>query len=283
MSYPKINLKDAVVVITGAGRGIGLESARQFAAKGAAVALGDLEGDLAKDAAAGIDGRTAGFELDVSSRESYAAFVDAVLAEFGQIDVLVNNAGVMPLKGFLDEDDAVSRITINVNVWGPIHGMRLVMPHMIEQGHGHIVNVASMAGKIPLAGMALYNASKFAVVGLTAAVRDEYAGSGVSLTAILPSMVNTRLSSGVDVPAVLPKVDPDEVAKAIVDSVGSRRAEVSVPGYLGPLWGVADATVPNPLLRGVLKAAGARSTLTRIRPDRDVYERTIREQSDAGD
>jgi hypothetical protein len=283
MSYPKINVKDAVVVITGAGRGIGLESARQFAAKGATVALGDLEGDLAKDAAAGIDGRAAGFELDVSSKESYAAFVDGVLAEFGQIDVLVNNAGVMPLKGFLDEADAVSRITINVNVWGPIHGMRLVMPHMIEQGHGHIVNVASMAGKIPLAGMAVYNASKFAVVGLTGAVRDEYAGSGVSLTAILPSAVNTRLASGVDMPSALPRVEPSEVAKAIVDSVSNRRAEISVPGYLAPLWGLADAAVPNPVLRGVLRAGGARSALTRIRPDRDEYERTIREQSNAGD
>lgn len=279
MSYPRINLRDAVVVVTGAGRGIGLETARQFAAQGASVVLGDLEGDLAKEAAAGIHGRAAGYQLDVSSKESFSAFIDTALAEFGRIDVLVNNAGVMPLNNFLNEDDAISQTTLNVNVWGPIHGMRLVLPHMIEQGSGHIVNVASMAGKVPVAGMAVYNASKFAVVGLTAAVRDEVSDSGVSLTTILPSAVNTRLSSGVDIPSVLPKVEPAAVAAAIIGSVGSRRAEISVPGYLAPVWGLAEVAVPNVLLRQAMKAAGGLSVLTKLRPDRDDYERTIRDQA----
>ncbi len=90
-----------------------------------------------------------------------AAVLDAVLADCDRIDVLINNAGVMPLGGFLEESDATSRMTMNVNVWGPLHGMRMVLPGMVERGSGHIVNVASMAGKLPVPGMAVYNASKF--------------------------------------------------------------------------------------------------------------------------
>jgi NAD(P)-dependent dehydrogenase (short-subunit alcohol dehydrogenase family) len=279
MSYPKINIKEAVVVVTGAGRGIGLETAKLFAARGATVCIGDLDGAVALDAARAIGAAAHGYQVDVASKESFAEFVDAVLFEHGRIDVLVNNAGVMPLGPFLDEDDAISRTTLNVNVWGPINGMRLVLPHMIERGSGHVVNVASMAGKLAIPGMAVYNASKFAAVGLSAAVREEYAGTGVSVTAILPSAVRTRLSSGVDMPAALPLVEPEDVARAVVASVSSRAAEVSVPGYLAPLWELADATIPERVIRLGLRVAGARSALTGIRPDRREYEDTIRQQA----
>ena len=168
MTYPQISLDGAIVVVTGGARGIGKATAELFAAKGATVCVGDLDGG--------------DFTVDVTSRDSFADFVAAVLDRHGRIDVLVNNAGVMPLGDFLSEEDAVSRTTFDVNVWGLIHGMRLVLPHMIERGRGHIVNVASMAGKLVIPGMAVYNASKFAAVGLSAAVREEYRDSGVSVT-----------------------------------------------------------------------------------------------------
>jgi NADP-dependent 3-hydroxy acid dehydrogenase YdfG len=132
-----------------------------------------------------------------TSRDSFAGFTGAVLDRFGRIDILVNNAGVMPLGDFLPEHYASSRATLDVNVRGLINGMRLVLPHMIERGTGHVVNVASMAGKLVIPGMAVYNASKFAAVGLSAAVREEYRDTGVSVTAVLPSAVRTRLASGV--------------------------------------------------------------------------------------
>lgn len=96
---------------------------------------------------------------------------------------------------------------------------------MIDRGCGHIVNVASMAGKMVIPGMAVYNASKFAVVGLSAAVREEYRDSGVSVTTVLPSAVRTRLASDVPLGRGLPTVEPEAVARAIVGSVASRRAK----------------------------------------------------------
>ncbi len=118
----------------------------------------------------------------------------------------------MPTGPFLDQEDRIDRLTMDVN-YGVIHGMRLALPGMIERGHGHVVNVASLAGKFPIKGLAVYNASKYAVVGLTAATRLELAGTGVSLTAVLPSAVRTELSSGIDY-GRLPAVDPEDIARS---------------------------------------------------------------------
>ncbi|MDT4920270.1 MAG: hypothetical protein QOI15_1172, partial [Pseudonocardiales bacterium] len=206
MGYPPIDLTDAVVLITGGGRGIGRTTGAAFTARGATVCLADLDLPVAQDSAAEIGG--AAFSVDVTSRASFERCVADVTARYGRIDVLVNNAGVMPLGGFLDEPDALSATTLDVNVWGLIHGMRLVLPDMIERGSGHVVNVASMAGKVPVPGMAVYNASKFAARGLSLAVRDEIAGTGVSVSTLLPSAVRTELASGVRLGHGLPTVDP---------------------------------------------------------------------------
>lgn len=265
MTYPTIELDGAVVAITGGARGIGKATADLFAAQGATVCIGDLDGGE--------------YTVDVTSRDSFAQFTDAVIASRGRIDVLVNNAGVMPLGDFLSEDDAISRTTMDVNVWGLIHGMRMVLPHMIERGRGHVVNVASMAGKLVVPGMAVYNASKFAAVGLSAAVREEYRDSGVSVTAVLPSAVRTRLASGVPLGHGIPTVDPEDVARAIVDSVQSRRAQITVPRYLAG-WDLLNATVPERLMRLGRKLIGDRRALTSVDHDvRGAYEQAIRAQA----
>jgi NADP-dependent 3-hydroxy acid dehydrogenase YdfG len=245
MRYSRIELGGAVVAVTGGARGIGLATARAFAGRGSAVYAGDLDGALVRSAVESFGGY--GSELDVTSRESFAGFVERVLAAAGRIDVLVNNAGVMPLGGFLDEPDDVSRTTLDVNVWGLIHGMRLVLPGMVARGNGHVVNIASMAGKVPLPGMAVYNASKFAAVGLTAAVRRELRGSGVSVSAVLPSAVRTELSSGVPFGGALPVVDPDDIAAAVLRTCRTRRAETPVPGVAG-VWDLVAAVVPEPVM-----------------------------------
>ncbi|HEX8865383.1 MAG TPA: SDR family oxidoreductase [Lentzea sp.] len=264
MTYPKIGLDGAVVAITGGARGIGQATASAFASRGAEVCVGDLDGPHV---------------LDVTSRSSFAAFVSAVLDAHGRIDVLVNNAGVMPLGGFLDEPDSISRTTLAVNVEGLINGMRLVLPHMIERGRGHVVNVASMAGKIPVPGMAVYNASKFAAVGLTAAVREEFAHTGVSVTAVLPSAVRTRLASGVPLGRGMPTVDPSVVADAIVHSVRTRRGSVPVPGYLAA-WDLIDAAVPERVLRLGRRLIGGRRALTHVdREARRAYDEAIASQA----
>ncbi|RBO85624.1 SDR family NAD(P)-dependent oxidoreductase [Nocardia puris] len=236
--YPDIDLRAATVLITGGGRGIGFATAERFANAGAAVAIADVDAAAAETAAAAIGGRA--YALDVRERERW----DAVVADLGRVDVLVNNAGVMPAGAFLDEPDAVGRATVDINVWGLIHGMRAVAPGMLQRGFGHIVNVASLAGKVPIPGLAVYNASKFAAVGLSAATRLEFAGGGVSVSCVLPSAVRTRLSSGLTLGKGLPTVDPEDVAAAILRTCQTRAAETAVPNYLAPL-DIALAAAPE--------------------------------------
>lgn len=249
MSYPAIDLSGAVVAITGGAQGIGRATAEAFLAQGARVAIGDLDEVRALRTAADIGGT--GHPLDVTDPDSYRAFLDAVSAEHGPLDVLVNNAGVMPNGGFLELTAKTDRMTMEINVFGVITGMRLALPGMLERGRGHIVNVASLAGKFPVKGLATYNASKFAVVGLTAATRLEFADRGVSVTAVLPSAVDTALASGLDMRPI-PKVQPSEIADAVVGSVRSRKGEIAVPSYVGALANVATLT-PEPAMKVLRK------------------------------
>ena len=276
-NYPEIDPDGAVIVVTGGGRGIGRATAELFAARGATVCIGDLDRAVADEAASAFGARA--YTVDVASVESWRRFADDVLADCGRIDVLVNNAGVMPLGGFLEESDETSRMTMNVNVWGPLHGMRTVLPGMIERGRGHIVNVASMAGKLPVPGMAVYNASKFGAVGLSAAVRAEFAPAGVSVSTILPSAVRTGLSSGVPLGGGMPTVDPEDVADAIVRTLDHRRAETAVPRYLAG-WDLIDAVVPERLLDLGRRLIDDRRALTAVDPaGRADYDRRLARQS----
>lgn len=277
MGYPAIHLAESVVLVTGGGRGIGRAAGAAFAARGASVCLADLDLPAAEDAAAEVGGTA--FAVDVTSRPSFERCVAEVTEQFGRIDVLVNNAGVMPLGGFLDEPDALSATTLDVNVWGLIHGMRLVLPAMIAQGSGHVVNVVSMAGKLPVPGMAVYNASKFAARGLSLAVREEIAATGVSVSAVLPSAVRTDLASGVRLGCGMPTVDPKHVARAIAASVRSRRAEIPVPGYLR-LFDLVDVLLPDAVLRLARRLLDDRRALGGIDTDaRREYEQRVADQA----
>lgn len=262
-SYPAIDLAGATIVVTGGARGIGRATAELFHRKGATVHLGDIDVDVAEAAARQIGPRAHAGHLDVTSAHSWQTFMEGVRAQSGEVDILVNNAGIMPLGAFDEEDDAISRLTLDVNIVGPMNGMKAVLPHMIASGRGHIVNVASMAGKIPFPGMVVYNASKFGAVGLTAGARSEYARSGVSISAILPSAVRTELSSGVRLGAGLPTVDPEDIAKAVVGTVKSRRAETTIPRYLAG-WNRVSALVPEIVVDLARRAVNDRRGLDEI-------------------
>lgn len=270
--YPKIDLDGALVAITGGARGIGLATARAFLAKGARVAIGDLDLVLAEAAATELGAGVTAHALDVADKGSFAAFLAAAEHAHGTVvEVLVNNAGIMPNGAFLGGTERIDRRQFDVNVHGPIHGMRLALPAMVERGRGHVVNVASLAGKFPLQGLAVYNATKYAAVGLTAAVRLEMAGTGVSVTCVLPSAVRTELSSGIDL-GVLPTVDPEEIADAIVGSVRSRAAEIAVPSYVG-LATKAVPLVPERVLGVIRRLAHDDAAISRV--DDEVRRRYL--------
>ncbi|MFD8495257.1 SDR family oxidoreductase [Amycolatopsis sp. NPDC059657] len=277
--YPAIDLTGAHVAITGAGQGIGRVTAERMAARGARVSVGDLDAETAKRTAADIGGTA--HHLDVTDPDSYAAFLAEAEAANGPLSVLVNNAGIMPNGGFLDIPAELNRAMMEVNVFGVIHGMRLALPGMLERGRGHIVNVASLAGKFPVPGLAVYNASKFAVVGLTAATRLEYAHRGVSVSAVLPSAVDTALASGLDMRPI-PKVSPGRIADAVVATVRTRAAEVAVPGYVGAL-ATAAGLLPEPALGAFRKLAKGDRALHPDSPERADYRARLSQDAQRKD
>lgn len=277
MTYPTITLAGASVAITGGARGIGRSTAELFARHGAKVAIGDLDLDLAQEVASSIGGLAC--RLDVRDPASVASFAAAAESAHGPLDVFVNNAGVMPNGGFLELDPATDRMQFDVNVFGVINGMRAVLPGMVERGRGHVVNVASLAGKFPVKGLAVYNGTKFAVVGLTAATRLEFADHGVSISAILPSAVDTALASGLDMRPI-PKVKPEAIAQAVVDSVRTRHAETAVPGYVGLLADVAALT-PEPALRALRRLIRDDRALRPDSADRTAYREALASQKDS--
>jgi NADP-dependent 3-hydroxy acid dehydrogenase YdfG len=257
-----LRLKGAVVAISGGGRGIGLAIARAMVAQGAQVSLGDIDAALAMQAAEPLNGY--GGRLDVRDRASFAKFLEATRREVGPVDVLVNNAGIMPTGAFTEELDAMSDTQIDINLRGVIHGCKVVLPDMLARGSGHIVNVASMAGVLPVPGLAVYCATKFAVLGLTQTLREEYRDSGVQFTTIMPSKVTTELAAGSDSAAShIPAVSPEDVADAVVDAIRHRRGEVTVPRYLGVAPALLEVT-PRWLLRGFRRTINDRGVLEKL-------------------
>jgi len=252
-----------VVAVTGGARGIGRATAAAFAAAGATVVIGDVDADAAASTASEIGVRAE--TLDVRDPASWAAFVAAI----GEpIDVLVNNAGIAYPGSFLDTPAEMRELQLDVNLRGVINGMSAVLPAMRARGRGHVVNVASLAGKIATPNAAIYTATKHAVVGLTESVRAELHGSGVRLTAVLPSFVTTEMTEGLPLKGI-PMVDPKVVAGAILRQV--RRggpALVPVPRWMGGIPRLAAFT-PQSVLDVMRHGFG----------DRDVSDsNTLRER-----
>ena len=273
------SLDGATVIVTGGARGIGAKTAELFSQHGANVWIGDVDADIAEATARTIP-RCRSARLDVTQRESWVKFVGQVLKESGRIDVLINNAGVMPLGAFETEAEATTDLILDVNVRGVLNGMRAVIPLMITRGSGHVVNVASMAGMIPVPGMVTYNASKFAAVGASLAARTEYAGTGVTVCAVLPSAVRTELASGVQLGGGMPTVDPEDVAQAILKTLRTKAARTSVPGWVAPGWALIDALVPEFIQRAGRSLIDDRRALTALDPvGRSAYLDRIERQS----
>ena len=213
------NIAGKTIVITGASSGMGAAAARHLAERGAAVVLGARRADRIEALAAeivAVGGKVLAVETDVTKREDLKRLVDAAVETYGRIDVLINNAGVMPLSPLervkVDEWDQM----IDVNLKGVLYGIAAALPHMTAQKSGHIINVASVAGHKIFGGSAVYSATKFAVRALSEGLRQEMAPHNVRVTIISPGAVKTEL---------LDHISEKDVQQANQDYV----AEIGVP------------------------------------------------------
>ena len=227
------SLNGRVVAITGGARGIGRATAAALVRQGARVGIGDIDVELAQRTAEELGGGVRAYELDVTSRPSVAAFLDSVEKDLGPLDVMVNNAGIMPVGPFLDETDASAVRQIDINLHGVIFGCKEAISRMRARGSGHVVNLASIAGKGGFPHLATYCATKHAVVGLSEALRAELRDSGIELSCVMPALVNTELTAGVKAGRGVEKVEPEDVAAAIVAALREGRFDVYVPRSVG--------------------------------------------------
>jgi NADP-dependent 3-hydroxy acid dehydrogenase YdfG len=246
------SLNGKVVAITGGARGIGKATAAALVRKGAKVAIGDLDRELAERTAAELGGETLALELDVTERESFANFLDQVEERLGSLEVLVNNAGIMPLGRFVDEDDLTAQRMIDINLHGVIFGMKLALPRMQRRNSGHIVNIASQAGKGGFPGGATYCATKHAVVGLSEAVRAEVRKTEIEVSCVMPAVVNTELASGLVETRGIKAVQPEDVADAIVAALEQPRFDVWVPRESAAVYRVMQV-LPRSAREGIAR------------------------------
>jgi 3alpha(or 20beta)-hydroxysteroid dehydrogenase len=186
-------LEGKVALITGAARGQGADEARLFASEGASVVITDVLDDEGKQTAADIGAAATFHHHDVTSEAEWTGIVEAVLAEHGQLDVLVNNAGILAIAPLVMTTEADYRRVIDVNQVGVFLGMKAVVPHMVERQRGSIINISSVAGLMGSPGMIAYGASKWAVRGMTKAVALEVASAGVRVNSIHPGIIDTPM------------------------------------------------------------------------------------------
>lgn len=262
MAKQERNLVGQIVAITGGARGIGKSTAQTLSRAGMKVAIGDLDGPLAAQTAEEIGAGTIGLQLDVTDFDSFSAFVASVQEQMGPIDVIINNAGIMQLGPYLDEDMATTKRMIDINIYGVDYGCRLTIPSMIARGHGHVVNIASAAGKAGYAHGATYCGTKHYVVGMSEAIRSELRGTGVEVSCVMPVAVQTELGGGLAETRAVKQALPQDVADEILSALKQPRFDVFVPRSVGPLNQVMSVMGrgPREALGRALKADKVLST-----------------------
>ncbi|ACY99255.1 MULTISPECIES: SDR family oxidoreductase [Thermomonospora] len=242
-----------VIAITGGARGIGYATARTLVAKGAKVAIGDIDETAVKEAGERLD--IPALKLDVTDRDSFTAFLEAVEDRLGRLDVLVNNAGIMPIGPVTGESDADARRCLDVNVHGVMLGTKLALERMLPRADGHIINIASVAGVLPTPGLALYNASKAAVVAFTEATRLEVRDRGIKVGAVLPSFTDTELIAGTRSPRGQRNCRPEEIAAAVARMIAKPVPQLVVPRRLTAQLRLMGL-IPDPVKRAVARYYG---------------------------
>jgi NAD(P)-dependent dehydrogenase (short-subunit alcohol dehydrogenase family) len=267
------SLHGRVVVVTGGGRGIGRAIATALAAKGCRVAIGDLDAASARETAAGLGGgEHVGLALDVTDRPAFTTFLDEIERRLGPVDILVNNAGIMAVGPFDEEDEATVVRQLEINLHAVIHGTKEAVRRMKPRGTGHVVNVASSAGKTGFPNLATYCATKHGVVGMSEAVRSELRGTGVEISVVMPGIVRTELATGLVETRGFKISTTEDVAALVVEALEFPRFDVFVPKSIGPTW-AALQVVPRRAREAIARALKIdRALLDADRDARAVYE-----------
>jgi NAD(P)-dependent dehydrogenase (short-subunit alcohol dehydrogenase family) len=229
----KRDLTGKVIVITGGGRGIGASTTKLLASHGAIVAICDLDEKTVK----GAGDAAFGGVVDVTDRAAFKTFLDEVEAELGPIDVLVNNAGIMPLNRIENESDRTTHDIIGLNLMAVIYATKEMVSRLKSRGTaGQIINVSSAAGRIPIAGAATYVASKHGVSGFSNSLHIEFKAdkTPIDISVVHPAMVHTELAVGFKANKGPAKpVTPEAVADGILSAIQKPRPNVYVPKSLG--------------------------------------------------
>ncbi|HTF49927.1 MAG TPA: SDR family NAD(P)-dependent oxidoreductase [Pseudonocardia sp.] len=248
------NFTDRVAVITGAGSGIGRALALELAGRGARLALSDIDEVAVADTAAHCEkagAQAKGYRLDVADRAAVTAHADAVAAEFGQVNLVVNNAGVAVMATVEDMSYADMDWIVGINFWGVVHGTKAFLPHLIASGDGHLVNVSSVFGFVGVPTQSAYNATKFAVRGFTEALRQEMLieKRRVGVSCVHPGGIRTNIARDARAPedstsqqravdfAKIARTSPEDAAKTIVRGVERNKPRI----LIGPDAYVFDA------------------------------------------
>lgn len=214
-------VNEKIVLITGASSGIGEATVRELAGAGARLFIGARRAERLKALAEELGERVAWRELDVTDAASFEAFVEAAEARFGGIDVLVNNAGVMPLSPLAALKQDEWKRMIDVNIHGVLNGIAAVLPRFVAKGNGHVVNVASVGAHLVLPTAAVYCGTKYAVWAITEGLRQEH--EDIRSTIISPGVTATELGGDISDPQVAAtlkdwrqkSLTPDAIARAI--------------------------------------------------------------------
>lgn len=259
-------LRGKVAIVTGAGGGIGAAIAKRLAREGCRVVLLDRSVDAVEKVRAEIGGDARAHAFDVGDRDAWTRLAAELQREHAVVDLLVNNAGITVHGAFADHSlDDIDRI-VRVNLLGVLYGCRVLLPLLRASGDAHIVNVSSLAGCVAFPFQSTYSATKFAVRGVSHALRMELAGHGIGVTAVLPGTVATRLletattydrtASGRIAELMLAfGVRPEAVADRVVRAVRANEGEVTI-GWDAHLARNAYAVAPGLLSRSL--AAGYR-------------------------
>jgi len=245
------------IILTGAGGGIGGQLARLLAQAGALLVLVDLDEQALTDMQRALGPeRVHTISADITTADARARIVNETLRHFGGIDLLINSAGINPFGAFEQQADDLIRRTLEINTLAPMLLTHAVLPTLLEQGSGQIVNVGSTFGSIGFAWFSAYSASKFALRGFSQSLRRELAGTGIDVTYVAPRAVRTGINSQqvYDMAKVVSMHidEPDHVARRILEAVRSRRKECYI-GFPESLFVRINGLLPGLVDRALRK------------------------------